>query len=294
MSSLRRSQMATPANKYSMIRKAAKSEADQIFLDIEDSVPGEEKEKARDNVVKGVKSLDWGEKTVSIRMNPVGSEHWLEDLQVVLGEVDIDTVIIPKVRSEKDVYAVEKVIETVRNGKKTGLEPQIEDGKGLQNVMEIAGASEKNESLIFGPGDYSASVEMPGLSIGSSNDYDGHRWHHELSKINSAAKAHNLDCIDGPFANVEDLDGYRRSAMNARELGCDGKWVVHPSQIPVANEVFSPGQETVEEARKILEEYEKASDQGTGAIEVDGNLVDEATIRMAEKIIEKQEKIDER
>lgn len=292
MAKLRRSQLATPANKYQMIEKSAESHADQVFLDLEDSVPPGERADARENVEKAMKELDWGEKTVSVRINPVDKECWLEDVTSVAGS-GIDTIILPKVSSEKDVYALEKVLNTIQDADEIGLEPQIEDGEALHNVMEIAGASERNQSLIFGPGDYSASTGIPGLSIGSSIDYDGHRWHHALAEINAAAKAHNLDCIDGPFADVDDLEGYRRSARNARGIGCDGKWVIHPSQIPVANEVFAPDQETVEEASKVLERYREASEDGKGAIQVDGKLVDEATIKMAENIVDKNREIEE-
>ncbi|EGQ43923.1 MAG: citrate lyase beta subunit, partial [Candidatus Nanosalina sp. J07AB43] len=214
-------------------------------------------------------------------------------IRIVTGS-SVDTIIIPKANGAEDVYAVEKVLDALEDKYRHGLEPQIESGEALHNVMQIAESSERNESLIFGPGDFSASTGIPGLSIGSSVEYDGHRWHHALAEINAAAKACGLDCIDGPFADVEDVDGYRDSARNARGIGCDGKWAVHPSQIPVANEVFAPDQETVKEAREVLDSYSEASENGKGAIQVNGKLVDEATIKMAENVVEKHEEIEDR
>jgi citrate lyase subunit beta/citryl-CoA lyase len=170
-----------------------------------------------------------------------------------------------------------------------GLEPQIEDGEGIHNVHDIAHASDRLSSIIFGPGDYSAAMGTPGLDIGQFPEYPGHYWHHALSECNSAAKSAGLPCLDGPYADIEDPEGFRESANNANMIGCDGKWAIHPSQIEIGNEVFAPDPEVAERAKRIVDAYAEAMEKGQGAVSVDGQMVDEATNKMAQDIVETAE-----
>jgi len=159
----------------------------------------------------------------------------------------------------------------------------------MQNVHDIAHSSDRLSSIIFGPGDYSAAMGTPGLDIGQFPEYPGHYWHHALSECNSAAKSAGLPCLDGPYADIDDPEGFRESAQNANLVGCDGKWAIHPSQIEIANEVFAPDPDVAERARRIVDAYAEAMDEGKGAVKVDGQMVDEATNKMAQDIVDKAE-----
>jgi citrate lyase subunit beta/citryl-CoA lyase len=201
----------------------------------------------------------------------------------------LDDVIVPKVAGPSDVHTVLNLLSQVEanaGASPVGIEPQIEDGDGLHNVYDIAHASDRLSAVIFGPGDYSAAMGTPGLDIGQFPAYPGHYWHHALSECNAAAKSAGLPCIDGPYADIEDAEGYRTSAGRASMLGCDGKWAVHPSQITIANDVFAPDPEVAQRAERIVEAYAEAAAEGEGAVRVDGQLVDEATSKMATKIVE--------
>jgi citrate lyase subunit beta/citryl-CoA lyase len=289
---LRRTQLATPASDEKFMHSAAGSDADEVFLDLEDSVAPNAKVDAREPLVTALKEEDWSDKVVSFRMNGLDTKWWYEDVIHVVSEAGeyLDDIIVPKVKNASEVHTVETLLEQVEVNAGLevggiGLEPQIEDGEGMHNVHDIAHASDRLDSIIFGPGDYSAAMGTPGLDIGQFPDYPGHYWHHALSECNSAAKSAGLPCIDGPYADIEDEEGFRTSAERANMLGCDGKWAIHPSQIEIANEVFAPDPEVAERADRIVTEYAEAMEEGRGAVKVDGQMVDEATNKMAQEIV---------
>ncbi|MDB2239039.1 HpcH/HpaI aldolase/citrate lyase family protein [Halorubrum ezzemoulense] len=293
---LRRTQLATPASDEKMMHSAADSDADEVFLDLEDSVAPNAKPDAREPLIEAAREEDWRDKVLSFRMNGIDTEWWYDDVITVVGAAgeSIDDIIIPKVKSASDIHTVENLLRQVEvnNGLEVGaigLEPQIEDGEGIHNVHDIAHASDRLSSIIFGPGDYSAAMGTPGLDIGQFPEYPGHYWHHALSECNSAAKSAGLPCLDGPYADIEDADGFRQSAERANMIGCDGKWAIHPSQIEIGNDVFAPDPETAERAKRIVDAYAEAMEEGKGAVSVDGQMVDEATNKMAQDIVETAE-----
>jgi citrate lyase subunit beta/citryl-CoA lyase len=294
MVKLRRSQLATPASDPEMIAKAPDSGADEAFLDLEDSVAPNEKVESRSNVIEGLTEYDWSEVLPCYRMNGVDTEWWYDDLIEVVSEAGhvVDSIMVPMVHDAGVVATVDNLLTQVEVNAdlpvgEIGLQCQIESARGMSNVKEVAAASDRIESLVFGPGDYTASVGAAGLTIGSGEGYPGHYWHYQLARIAHAAKAHDLQVIDGPFAAIEDTEGFRDSCLYAARLGCDGKWAIHPSQIEPANEVFAPSEEEAEKAQRIVEEYQRATEEGLGAVSVDGEMVDEATHKMAKNIVEK-------
>jgi citrate lyase subunit beta/citryl-CoA lyase len=293
MTTLRRTQLAVPASDPKMMSTAAESDADEVFLDLEDSVAPDAKVEARETLIEAAREHDWSDTILSFRMNGIDTEWWYDDVIEVVGRAGghHDDIVVPMVAGPSDVHTVENLLTQVEenNDLETGaigLEPQIEDGEGMHNVHDIAHASDRLSSIIFGPGDYSAAMGTPGLDIGQFPEYPGHYWHHALSECNSAAKSAGLPCIDGPYADVEDPDGYRESCERANMLGCDGKWAIHPSQIEIGNDVFAPDPKVAERAERIVDAYAEAMAEGKGAVSVDGQLVDEATNKMAKDIVE--------
>jgi len=291
---LRRTQLATPASDREMMANAAESDADEVFLDLEDSVAPDAKVETRGPLIEAAREHDWSGQILSYRINGIDTKWWYDDVIEVVSAVGdvIDDVIIPKVSDPSDVHTVENLLEQVEVNAglevgEIGLEPQIEDGQGMHNVHGIAHASDRLSSVIFGPGDYSAAMGTPGLDIGQFPDYPGHYWHHALSEVNAAAKSAGLPALDGPYADIDDEEGFRSSAERANTLGCDGKWAIHPSQIEIANEVFAPDPEVAERARRIVDAYAEAMAEGKGAVSVDGQMVDEATNKMAQDVVAK-------
>ncbi|WP_331232991.1 HpcH/HpaI aldolase/citrate lyase family protein [Natronorarus salvus] len=296
---LRRTQLATPASDEGMMEKAASSDADEVFLDLEDSVAPNAKPDARGPLVEAANTHDWSGKVLSYRINGIDTQWWYDDLIEVVSEAgeNIDDIIVPKVKGASDIHTVENLLTQVEVNAglevgAIGLEPQIEDGEGMHNVHEIAHASDRLSSVIFGPGDYSAAMGTPGLDIGQFPDYPGHYWHYALSHCNAAAKSAGLPCLDGPYADISDEQGFRESCSNARMVGCDGKWAIHPSQIEIANEIFAPDPEVAERADRIVEAYAEAMEEGKGAVSVDGQMVDEATNKMAQEIVARAKAAD--
>jgi citrate lyase subunit beta/citryl-CoA lyase len=294
---LRRTQLATPATDERMMHNAADSAADEVFLDLEDSVAPDEKAAAREPLITAAREEDWSDKVLSYRMNGVDTKWWYDDVIEVVTEAGeyIDDIIVPKVSNPSEVHTVENLLRQVEVNAGLevggiGLEPQIEDGEGMNRVDDIAHASDRLDSIIFGPGDYSAAMGAAGLTIGQFPEYPGHYWHYALSRCNHAAKSAGLPCLDGPYATIEDEEGFRDSCERAAMLGCDGKWAIHPSQIEIANEVFAPSREEADKAKRIVEAYEEAMAEGRGAVSVDGEMVDEATNKMARAIVAKAEK----
>ena len=256
---LRRVQLASPGSNLRMLERGSESNADHVFLDLEDSVAPNQKVESRGVVVKALNDFDWSGKIACVRVNGLDTEWFYCDLvEVVEGAgKHLDTIMLPKANRAADVYMLDTMLTQIEthNGLEVGrigIEAQIEMAEGMVNVNETAFASPRLKSLIFGPGDYSASVQARGLSIGASDRYPGHVWHYALHRIVVAARAANLQVTDGPFADYKNLDAYRHSCEMALALGCDGKWAIHPDQIDVAIDVFSPSMADVEKARRIV------------------------------------------
>lgn len=290
----RRSELATPANDAHMCAKAAASGADLVFLDLEDACAPAAKEAARATAVAALTGLDWGRTARAVRVNGLDT-RWCHDdvIEVVTGARDaLDVLIVPKARTGRDVWWVDVLLtqleEKLALPKRIGLEVLIEEAEGLANATEIARASPRVEAVIFGAGDLSASLHarVDG-NFDPLGDYPGDFWHHARVQVLTAARAAGVDAIDAPYPAYRDPDGYRRAAGHAALLGFDGKWAIHPAQVPIANDVFSPTPEEIAEAREAMEVYRSASDGGTGAIGRDGRLVDAAHMRLAANTLRK-------
>jgi citrate lyase subunit beta/citryl-CoA lyase len=273
-----------------MLERAQALPADQVFLDLEDAVAPDAKESARDNVVQAIREGDWGERTVAVRINDCSTRWALRDIErIVLGAGGrIDAIVLPKVQSPSQVHFVDQVLTQLEMEARLvvggiGLELQIEDALGLLAIKDILAASGRTETVILGPGDMSAALGMPGLTIGGSDpDYPGDRWQWVLATILVNARAAGVQAIDGPYARIRDLDGFRDSAKRSRALGYDGKWVIHPDQIDAANAIYGINQEDFERAADILDAYEQATDTvGDGATLFGDEMIDEATRKMA-------------
>jgi citrate lyase subunit beta/citryl-CoA lyase len=285
----RRSCLSVPASSPKMLGKIPTMPADEVFMDLEDSVAPGEKEAARKNVVAALKEQDNSDKTLVLRVNGVYTHWCYRDIIEIVEEVGpkLDCIMIPKVQWASDVTFVADLLRMIEetNGfeKKIGLEAQIENAQGLTNIDEIAAASDRLETLIFGPGDMAAAMGMPHSTVGQIVDkYPGDHWHWILMQILVAARNQNLQAIDGPYAAIRDLDGYREVATRSRQLGYDGKWALHPDQIQVLNEIFTPSQEEYDRAEDILEAYQKATeDERKGAVLFGDEMIDEASRKMA-------------
>jgi len=287
---LRRSELATPASSWKMIEKAAASAADLVFLDLEDAVAPAGKEAARANVVRALRELDWGRKLRAVRVNGADTRWAHDDVLIVVGEAGdrLDLLIVPKVKAPRDVWFFETLLQQleVKHGleRRIGLEVLIEEAAALARVEEIAGCSPRLEALILGFGDLSASQ---GVRLALASGYPGDLWHYARARVVVAARAHGLDAIDGPFANYHDPESYRREAAWASTLGFVGKWAIHPSQIEIANDVFAPTEQEIALARRMCEAYEAASQGGAGAAGTGGILVDAASVRIFEAVLER-------
>lgn len=310
---LNRSELAVPGSNAKLFEKAAKSAADVIFLDLEDAVAPDDKPQARKNIIQAIGDVDWGNKALAVRINGLDTHFMYRDVVDVLEQCSdrLDLIMIPKVGTAADVYAVDMLVTQIEAAqgrkKRIGFELIIETALGMQNIHEIAAASPRNESLHFGVADYAASTRARTTSIGGANpDYAvltdaneqgardthwGDMWHYAISRMVVAARANGLRAIDGPFGNFSDADGYRSAARRAAVLGCEGKWAIHPSQIALGNEVFSPSEKDVAQARRIIAAMKEAEAQGKGAVSLDGRLIDYASIRQAEVLVKKAEEI---
>ncbi|CAN5660103.1 aldolase/citrate lyase family protein [soil metagenome] len=291
----RRSCLSVPGSNPKMMAKGAGLAADEVFLDLEDSVAPAAKEEARHQVVHALESNDWGDKTVAVRINAVDTQWAADDVRTVIegaGE-RIHCVMIPKVQHAHEVMLVDHLLRMleVNNGleRRIGIEAQIETALGLEHVFDIAHSSSRLETLIFGPADMSASLGLPVLTAGlPAPDYPGDHWHWVLERILVAARAAGLQAIDGPYLRIKDLDGFRVVAVQARSLGYDGKWAVHPGQIDVLNEVFTPTQEDFDRAEALLAAYREAVEvQEQGAVMFGTEMIDEASRKMAERFAER-------
>jgi citrate lyase subunit beta/citryl-CoA lyase len=292
MARSRRSCHAVPGSSERFLAKAPQLEADEVFLDLEDAVAPDEKDGARERVIEALRSLDFGETTVVVRVNGTDTPHYYRDLIAVVEQAGshIDAIMLPKVRTPGDVEMTAKLLTQIELANelevgRIGIEAQIEDATGLLACEAIAAASPRMETLIFGPGDYSAAVGIPVTTIGGAPDgYPGDHLNYVYSRLVVAARAAGIQAIDGPYARVGDDDGLRERARLARALGLDGKWTIHPGQIAVVNEVFSPSREEWERAEAMLAAYEEAHRAGRGAAVFEGEMIDEANRKMADRI----------
>jgi citrate lyase subunit beta/citryl-CoA lyase len=289
---LQRSELAVPGSSPEMFEKAAKSDADFIFLDCEDAVVPDDKEQARKNIIEGLNTIDWNNKTVSVRINGLDTHYMYRDVVDILEQAGnkLDTILIPKVGTDADVYAVDMLVTQIESAmglkNKIGIECLIETALGGANVMSIAQSSPRLEALHFGVADYAASLRARTVVIGGLNpDYPGDQWHHGLSQLVMTCRAYGLRAVDGPFGDFNDPNGYIDAAKRAAAMGFEGKWAIHPSQINLANDVFSPPEAEVSKAKRIIEELEKAASEGKGAAQLDGRMIDAASARMAENIV---------
>jgi malyl-CoA/(S)-citramalyl-CoA lyase len=312
---LHRSELAVPGTNVRAMEKAPTLGADIVFLDLEDAVAPDDKEHARANVIEALGAHDWSRTAVSVRVNGLDT-HWcyrdIIDVVEARGEV-LDTVLVPKVGAPSDVEFVATLLDQIeqRNGweaGRIGIHILIETAAGMAEVEAISRARpDRLEAMVFGVADYAASVQARTTNIGGANpDYAvltdpdatgtrethwGDQWHFGISRMVAACRARGLRPIDGPFGDHADADGFRSAARRAAALGCEGKWAIHPSQVDLANEVFTPAEDEVARAQRILQAMEEAAKDGKGAVSLDGHLIDAASIRMAENLMRKVEQM---
>ena len=295
-----RSVLTTPGSNPRMIAKALASDADVVMIDLEDAVAPEEKAPARAVVAAALRDGDWRGRPRAVRINALESSWFVRDLVDLVegtgGQVDL--VVVPKVGNAGDVQTVAAILSSleasVGRREPIALETQIESAAGLARCETIAAASTRVEALVFGPGDYAASLRMPLTAIGMPDAWDagypGHRWDYPLHRILVAARAAGTRAIDGPYADFRDQEGFRRSCLKARALGYDGKWCIHPAQVPVANEVFTPDDAEIAWAREVLAANVEAENEGRGSFALRGQMADAATLRMARATLARAER----
>ncbi len=291
---LQRSYLAVPGSNPTMIDRAIKSAADYVFLDCEDAVAPPDKEQARKNIIQALNDLDWkgAGKSVSVRINGLDTHYMYRDVVDIMEQAGsrLDTILIPKVGVPADVYMVECLMSQIEVAKslpnRVGTEALIETPLGMANVEAIAAAPSRLESMHFGVADYAAFNKARTVVIGGLNpDYPGDQWHFALSRMTVSCRAYGLRPIDGPFGDFSDPDGYTAAARRAAALGIEGKWAIHPSQIELANAVFSPLPAEVDKAHRIIAALKEAEAQGKGAASLDGKMIDAASEKMARNIL---------
>jgi len=310
---LNRSELAVPGSQPQLFEKAARSAADVIFLDLEDAVAPDDKEQARRNVIVALNDIDWSGHAISVRINGLDTHYMYRDVVDVVENAGarLDLIMIPKVGTAADVYALDMLVTQIEQAKgykkRIGFELIIETALGLANVEAIAAASPRLESLHFGVADFAASTRARTTNIGGANpgyavltdaDAQGKRrthwgdvWHYALARLVVAARANGLRPLDGPFGDFKDEAGFSAAAARAAALGCEGKWAIHPSQVALANAAFTPSEAEVARARRILAAMDEAARAGKGAVALDGRLIDIASIRQAEAVVRKAEQI---
>ena len=305
---LHRSELAVPGSNREFMQKSAKSAADVIFLDLEDAVAPDDKEQARKNIVEALNDIDWGTKTMMIRINGLDTHYMYRDVVDIVEQCErLDMILIPKVGVPQDVYALDMLVTQIEQAKKRekklGFEVLIETALGMANVEAIAQSSKRLEAMSFGVADYAASMRARSTVIGGVNpdysvltdkeegaDRQNHwqdPWLYAQARMCVACRAYGLRPVDGPFGDFGDKDGFTSAAKRCAVLGYEGKWAIHPSQIELANDVFTPSAAEVDKARRILVAMEEAAKAGKGAVSLDGRLIDIASIRMAEALINK-------
>jgi len=299
---VQRCELAVPGSNPNMFEKAMKSGVDFVFLDLEDAVAPDDKIQARKNIIEAINDLDWKGNGVSlsVRINGLDTQYMVRDVVDLIEQAGhkIDTILVPKVGVYSDVYMVEAMLNQleIQQGlkNKIGVEALIETALGMANVENIAcnGSAGRLEALHFGVADYAASNRARTTNIGGLNpDYPGDQWHSAISRMTVACRAYGLRPIDGPFGDIKDPEGYKLAARRAAALGIEGKWAIHPSQVDLANEVFTPPPAEIEKAKRILSALDEAAAQGKGAAALDGRLIDAASARMANNVVEVAEAI---
>ena len=294
-----RSMLFVPGSKPALMPKAAAGEADAVCFDLEDSVVISEKEVSRRHVVRGLQELDFGARVRILRINALDTPYAYRDLVDVVEHAGdrVDLVMLPKAGGPQDILFVDRLLTQIEAYRgythRIGIEAQIESAQGFLCVREIAAASPRLEALIFGPGDFAASMGMPLAHIGEPDQYDdaypGHRWHAVMQTIVAAARTHGLRCMDGPYAAYKDADGLARSCRIGRALGYDGKQCIHPAQVAIVNAAFSPSAEEVRAAGALVEAYDAAVAAGQGAATHEGRMIDAVSLRMARTILGRHE-----
>src|SRR5438445_407764 len=296
----RRSCLSVPASSEKMLSKAPGLPADMVFMDLEDSVAPLEKESARAKAVDAVKNQDWGEKVLCVRVNAWDTKWTYGDVIEVVGNAGdrLEEIMLPKVQSGAEAVALDLLLTQVEINSglpigHIGIEAQIETARGLINVEAICEASPRLETIILGPVDFSASMEMPSLSGGLQiPEYPGDYFHYVFMKILMAGRANGLQVIDGPYVKVRDNEGFRDFCRRTQILGYDGKWALHPDQVTILNEMFSPSQEQFDKAWDVLDAYKTATTEGDrkGAVMFGDEMIDEASRKVAVKLVSRGER----
>ena len=302
-----RCQLFGPGSRPAIFEKMASSEADVINLDLEDAVAPDDKPEARKNIIQAVGDIDWGNKFLSVRINGLDTPYWYRDVVDLLENASdrLDQIMIPKVGNASDLYAVDALVTAIESAKgrtkPIAFEIIIETAAGIANVDEIAAASPRLQAMSLGAADFAASMGMQTTGIGGTQEnYYMHRdgqkywsdpWHWAQTAIVAACRTHGVLPVDGPFGDFSDDEGFRAQALRSATLGMVGKWAIHPKQVALANEVFTPSEEAVTEAREILAAMEEAQKTGSGAAVYKGRLVDIASVRQAEVIVRQAEVI---
>jgi malyl-CoA/(S)-citramalyl-CoA lyase len=311
---LHRSELAVPGSNTRMLEKAPTAGADLVFLDLEDAVAPDDKAQARKNVIEALNDLDWSSCSVSVRINGLDTHYCYRDIVDVVEQAGdkLDTILIPKVGTPSDILFVSTMLEQIEAAKKLkpiNLHILIETALGMANVESIAATCpERLEAMVFGVADYAASTQARTTQMGGANpDYVtlthpdeagrrerhwGDQWHFAISRLVVACRAYGLRPIDGPFGDIQDPDAYVAVSKAVAALGVEGKWAIHPSQIELANQVFTPPAAEVDRARRILVAMEEAAKEGRGAVALDGRLIDAASIRQAQVMVEKADQIE--
>jgi malyl-CoA/(S)-citramalyl-CoA lyase len=290
-----RSNLSVPGHRKKMHLKALGSSADVVMFDLEDSVPPEQKELARKTIIKTLGEIKDISKTISVRINSVDTPFAFKDIIEVVGAAGniIDAIVIPKVNHPGDIHFASRLLDGIEMDQnikaKIQIEACIETAKGLEQVSKIALASSRIKSLVFGIADYSASIGVRLTSVSGHGEreediYPGHRWHYPLSRMVMAAKANDLLAIDAPYGDFKNISGLEHSAKMASAIGCDGKWLIHPDQIETVNKVFTPSNEDIQRAKKILDLFKTGGLAKTKAIAIDGKMIDQATFRLAKQL----------
>ncbi|VDC23284.1 L-malyl-CoA/beta-methylmalyl-CoA lyase [Pseudogemmobacter humi] len=300
-----RCQLFGPGSRPALFEKMAASAADVVNLDLEDSVAPGDKESARRNIIQAINEIDWGKKTLSVRINGLDTPYWYRDVVDLLENAGdrLDQIMIPKVGCAADVYAVDALVTGVERAKARrkpiSLEVIIETSAGIAHVEEIAASSPRLQAMSLGAADFAASMGMQTTGIGGTQEnYYMHRegqkywsdpWHWAQAAIVAACRTHGVLPVDGPFGDFSDDEGFRAQALRSATLGMVGKWAIHPKQVALANEVFTPSDAAVTEAREILAAMEAAKAAGQGAATYKGRLIDIASMRQAEVIVRQAE-----
>jgi citrate lyase subunit beta/citryl-CoA lyase len=280
-----------------MMQKAAAIGVDFVFLDLEDAVAPSEKRASRARIVQALNGLDWGNTVRCVRINDLTTEYAYEDIiEVVEGAgANLDVIMLPKAMSAADVQFVDKLLtmmeKKLKLKKRIGIDVLIEEVEAMMRVEEIAASTPRLECLIFGMGDYSASQGVSLKDIGGATGYPGDIWHYQRQKLTVAARANRLDAVDGPYADFRSPEAFREECRRAMILGMVGKWAIHPSQVEVAQQTFSPDAEDVQRARDMIKAYDAALEQGLGAVQYEGKMIDIASVRIVRNLVDRADRI---